>query len=96
MVGLGDKWNERTGQFVLLFRSFFHPTKPALLRIRGDLIDGPRKGRAKGLVHYAAAGFADGRQSMELPVLPLIELCRQNPILVAQVRDGAPCPRGGV
>jgi hypothetical protein len=39
------------------------------LRILGDLIDGPHKGCAKSLVHHSAAGFADGRQSMECPIL---------------------------
>jgi len=38
-----------------------------VLRIFNDLLDGPRQGRAKRLVHHSAAGFADGRQSMERP-----------------------------
>ena len=53
-----------------------------VLRILGDLIDGPRKGRAKSLVHHSAAGFADGRQSMECPIFrtAVAELAHQQTV----------------
>ena len=53
-----------------------------VLRIFGDLIDGPRKGRAKSLVHHSAAGFADGRQSMERPIFrtAVAELAHQQTV----------------
>ena len=53
-----------------------------VLRILADLIDGPRKGRAKSLVHHSAAGFADGRQSMERPIFrtAIAELAHQQTV----------------
>ena len=53
-----------------------------ILRIFGDLIDGPRQGGAQSLVHYAAAGFADGCQPMESPIFrtAVAELAHQQTV----------------